>query len=270
MHKKIMCIGFLFSTIVLPIMYSGMASAQNGIGDGLVSYWTFDEADIDGETVKDVFGENHGTIKGNPQMVEGKVGDALEFNGSDDFVEVPNSPTLNIADGVSILAWIKPTGVYPNQYGHIAGINRVGGQTEDSYYLNVGYYDREHDKVSLGIIGEGVVETPLQGQTQVAQDVWTFAAGVFSPGEFMRVYINGQLDGELTSVPEKMQIAPTAFTMGAIVASTDYSFQGAIDEVIVFKRSLTEDEIQTVMETGPISVDSADKVATAWGRMKSD
>ena len=270
MRKKIMCIGFLFSTIVLPIMYSGMASAQNAIGGDLVSYWTFDEADMDGETVKDVFGENHGTIKGEPQMVEGKVGDALEFNGSSDFVEVPNSPTLNIADAVSIMAWIKPTGGYPNQYGHIAGINRVGGQTEDSYYLNVGYYNREHDKVSLGIIGEGVVETPLQGQTQVAEDVWTFAAGVFSPGEFMRVYINGQLDGEGTSVPGKMQIAPTPFTMGAIVASTDYSFRGTIDEVIVYKRALTEDEIQTVMETGPISVDSAGKVATAWGRMKDD
>lgn len=265
---KILLIGFLFSTVVLTFMYSGMASAQDSIRDGLVSYWTFDEADVDGETVKDVFGENHGTMKGNPQMVEGKVGEALEFNGSNDFVEVPNSPTLNIADAVSIMAWIKPTGGYPNQYGHIAGINRVGGQTEDAYYLNVGYYDREHDKVSLGIIGEGVVETPLQGQTQVFQDVWTFVAGVFSPGESMQVYMDGQLDGELTSVPSKMQIAPTAFTMGAIVASTDYSFQGIIDEVIVYRRALTEGEIQMVMKAGPLSVGSAGKLATAWGRMK--
>ena len=203
-------------------------------------------------------------------MVDGKVGEALEFNGSDDFIEVPNSPTLNITDAVTILAWIKPTDGYPSQYGHIAGINRVGGQTEDAYYLNVGYYNQEHDKLSMGIIGEGVVETPLQGDTQVPQDVWTFAAGVFSPGKFMRVYVDGQLDGEQTSVPDSIQLAPSAFTMGAVLASVDYSFRGTIDEVIVYKRALTDDEIQMIMQVGPLSVDSAGKLAMTWGRMKSE
>jgi hypothetical protein len=270
MSEKMLFIGFLVSAVVSFLMQSGIASAQSALRDDLVSYWTFDQADIDGETVRDAFGNNHGTMKGNPQVVEGKVGEALEFNGSDDFIEVPNSPTLNITEAVTILAWIKPIGGYPGQYGHIAGINRVGGQTEDAYYLNVGYYNQEHDKVSLGIIGEGVVETPLQGDTQVLQDVWTFAAGVFSPGKFMRVYIDGQLDGEQTSVPESIQIAPTVFTMGAIVASADYSFQGVIDEVVVYKRALTDKEIQMVMQVGPLSVNSTGKLATFWGRIKSD
>ena len=253
---------------VILVCYIALFAATAAALDGdIVLYFSFDEGG--GNEVVDQCGNgNDGAIQGNPAWVEGKSGEALEFNGLDDFVEVTNSPILNIAEAVTVLAWINPTGAYPSQYGHIAGINRVGGQTEDAYYLNVGYYNMEHDRVSLGIVGEGTQETKLQGQTQVPLDVWTFVAGVFSPGEFMKVYMDGVLDGELNAVPEKTQIAPTAFTVGAIVASTGYSFQGAIDEVVVYKRALTADEIQKVMQSGPFSVTSAGKLTVTWGEMK--
>ncbi|MCG8622435.1 MAG: hypothetical protein MJE68_10630, partial [Proteobacteria bacterium] len=59
---------------------------QNGhtqpiVTDGLVSYWTFDEKDIAGFTAKDVWGENDGRIVGDPKIVDGQVGEALEFDG---------------------------------------------------------------------------------------------------------------------------------------------------------------------------------------------
>jgi len=261
--KRLTAAAFLVCLVTL------FANTTVALDEDIVLYFSFDEGN--GNEVVDQSGKgNNGTIQGNPVWVEGKSGGALEFNGSNDFVEVPNSPTVNIDGAVTILAWINLKGEYPNQYGHIAGINRVGGQTEDAYYLNVGYYNREQDKVSMGIIGEGVQETPLQGETQVSQDVWTFVAGVFSPGEFMQVYINGELDGEMTAVPGQTQVAATSFTVGAVMASTDYSFQGVIDEVVVYKRALTEDEIQSVMEHGPFSVAAAGKMAVVWGEIKKE
>ena len=261
--KRTITAAFLACLVIL------FANTTLALDEDIVLYFSFDEGN--GNEVADQSGKgNDGTIQGNPVWVEGKSGEALEFNGSDDFVEVLNSPTLNIDGAVTILAWINLKGGYPNQYGHIAGINRVGGQTEDAYYLNVGYYNREHDRVSMGIIGEGVQETPLQGETQVSQDVWTFVAGTFSPGEFMRVYINGELDGELNAAPDQTQVALTSFTVGAVMASTDYSFQGVIDEVVVYKRALTEDEIQRVMEHGPSPVAAAGKMAAIWGEIKKE
>ena len=51
--------------------------AHNGntepVTDGLVSYWTFDQQDIDGKRAKDVWGKNNGTIVGNPKRVAGRV-----------------------------------------------------------------------------------------------------------------------------------------------------------------------------------------------------
>lgn len=239
--------------------------------DGIVLYLPFDEGQ--GKSVVDQSDKgNDGKIIGDANWVEGKNGKALEFNGTSDFVEVPNSPSLNITGEVTILAWIKlAAGWIPLQYGNIAGINKVGGQAEDAYFLNVGYFNKEHDKVSLGIIGEGVVETPLQGKTMVPQDTWTFVGGVFSPGKFMRVYIDGKLDGEqLKGVPQKIHVAPTSFTVGAIVASPNYSFGGIIDDVVVYERALTENEIQSVMKLGPLSVTPAGKLAVAWGKIKSE
>ena len=261
----------LFSVSVAILLVFLAAAATFALDKDIMLYLPFDEGN--GDQVSDQSGHgNNGVIKGNPGWVEGKLGNALEFNGTSDFVEVANSATLNITDAVTVLAWIQLSkDWYPAQYGNIAGINRVGGQTADAYYLNVGYYSREHDKVSMGIIGEGVAETPLQGKTPVLQGEWVFVAGVFSGGKFMRVYLNGELDNELTSVPDKIQATTdTPFTVGAIAGSTDYSFQGTIDEVVVYSRALTTEEIKSIMARGIASVQFAGKLTVAWGEVKGD
>ena len=264
--------GLAVSALAICFITLFAASTVAAVEDDIVLYLPFDEGN--GNKVVDQSGKgNDGTFKNKPAWVKGKNDKALEFDATrPDFVEVPNSPSLNITGEVTILAWIKLAEV-PGQYGQIAGINKVGGQGEDAYYLNVGYWAKEHDKVSLGIVGAGTVETPLQGKTVVALDTWTFAGGVYSPGDFMRVYINGKLDGELkgNNVPKKIQEAPTAFTIGTIAPGADCcSFNGSIDDVVVYKRALTEDEIQMVMKIGPLSVTPAGKLALAWGKIKSE
>ena len=54
---------------------------KKAVSEGLVSYWSFDQETVVGRTVKDVWGKNDGTSEGNPKIVAGKVGDALEFDG---------------------------------------------------------------------------------------------------------------------------------------------------------------------------------------------
>ena len=76
-------IHFLTFAIVIGIFPLNTAPASV-VTDGLVSYWTFDKAYIVNDTVKDVWGDNNGTIIGNPKVVPGKIGEALEFDGADD------------------------------------------------------------------------------------------------------------------------------------------------------------------------------------------
>ena len=72
----------------------------------LVGYWSFDEAD----GAADLSGNgNHSIIRGNLKVIEGKFGEALEFNGSTDYVEIPDAPAISELEALSIAAWIKPT-----------------------------------------------------------------------------------------------------------------------------------------------------------------
>ena len=74
------------------------------VTDGLVSYYRLDEDDIAGDTVKDVAGGKDGTILGQPKSIEGHLGEALEFGGQPECVELPS--IFNIAESpASYEAW---------------------------------------------------------------------------------------------------------------------------------------------------------------------
>ena len=94
-----------FTVIATIFMCANMAKSQV-VTKGLVSYWTFDRTDINGDTVKDVFGENDGTMKGNPKVVEGKVSQALEFDG-DDYVDFGVPESLNMDPPLTVSMYIN-------------------------------------------------------------------------------------------------------------------------------------------------------------------
>lgn len=48
---------------------------------------------------------NHGIVRGDPEWVDGKVGKALDFDGKDDYVEIPDSESLHITDEFTAIVW---------------------------------------------------------------------------------------------------------------------------------------------------------------------
>ena len=102
-------IHFMTFAIIISIfsLHTALASI---VTDGLVSYWTFDRGYITNKTVKDVWGDNNGTLIGNPKVVPGQVGEALEFDGIDDFVNLTTLGDFGGQIGTSSFeAWIKTT-----------------------------------------------------------------------------------------------------------------------------------------------------------------
>ena len=81
----------LMNVLIFPIVIVGLCGitdAEDIVTDGLVSYWTFDRDDITDNTVKDVWGENNATIVGTPKIVNGHLKDALKFDGIKDYVNL--------------------------------------------------------------------------------------------------------------------------------------------------------------------------------------
>ena len=70
-------------------------------------WWRFDDGA--GTTAADSSGNgNDGTLSGDPQRVAGKVSGALQFNGVDDFVDIPHAEILTVDNEVTVMAWINP------------------------------------------------------------------------------------------------------------------------------------------------------------------
>ena len=72
--------------LILPVVVALIAGSARA---DLVGHWTFDEGQ--GTTAYDSSGnDHHGTLQGDPQWVTGYIGGALELDGTDDYVEVPD------------------------------------------------------------------------------------------------------------------------------------------------------------------------------------
>jgi hypothetical protein len=97
-------------SLVLVLGLVGSVSAD------LVAHWKFNEGS--GNVAHDTSGNgNDGTFVGDPQWAAGKIGGALEFNGSSDYIEVPFSESLRVINqgDFSIAAWFRLNEI-PSEY----------------------------------------------------------------------------------------------------------------------------------------------------------
>lgn len=206
------------------------------IANGLISYWTFDKADIEGEFVKDVWGDSDGKIIGNPKFVSGKFGDACEFNGKAHYIEFDDSrmPSENAPRTLS--AWVNLEEI-PSLY-HFGSVVEWG---TDSDHHRSGLLITFHQQVYF--VGQFA---DMQSNGTIELGTWNYVAITYD-GEIMKIYINGELDKEGTpSWSGKSLKLDTKLGIGRIGLNVRYGepFPGMIDEVALYNRALSEEEIK--------------------------
>jgi len=196
---------------------------------GIVGFWHFDEPQWTGATseVKDETGVNHGTAYGGATTTsDAKYGRAGYFDGSNDYVEVSNNPTIDITDPISIEAWIN---VLSGTGGHIVSKKSDDG-TQYVFYTISGF---------LKLYG---TSGNLAYNASVDDDQWHHVVGIID-GANSKMYFDGNSvqSGTVTSSNN-----PTA----DLYIGTCYTFDGAcfydgkIDELRIYNRALTPTEIQ--------------------------
>ena len=131
--KKTKAMSSMFHKILITIfaltVIANFANAQL-VQEGLVSYWSFNEDTIKGDTLNDLWGDNHGTLINAPELVEGIYGQALEFTG-ENHVDIPDSESLDIETGeVSVTAWALRTGPGQTERGGIVEKGNGGIKTK--------------------------------------------------------------------------------------------------------------------------------------------
>ena len=257
---------FLILASMLVFSFSAFSTLARAdiVEDGLVSYWSFD--DISGDTVKDSWGDNDGTILGDPEVVEGKFGSkALRFDGQDNYVEFPDSDSLDGMSGISVLLWANVETLSSAAGTDQSFINKdAAGWGARLYRI---YLDEPTNTIHWRVgDGAGGYVVHCNGATVLEADEWYHIAGVSDPdGAF------GYVDGLEDAVFAGFEVPDNDTTLRIGRAHTDnYGYIGVIDEVAIYDRALSADEIeQNFASEGLAVTSSTDKLPITWGKIKA-
>jgi RHS repeat-associated protein len=212
---------------------------------GLVSWWS-------GEgNANDSIGSNNGTLANGATFAPGLVGQAFSFDGVNDYVEFPDSPSLSITDTLSIDAWIKP-----NSVGAATILSKYDSSIhQESYVLAV----TNGGTLRFYLAGTGGCRAVDTVNSVLSASVWTHVAATFNPaGQVMKIFVNGAevpvtLDAVCNNTIASIFDSTTPVRLGALIGGSGQIgafFSGLVDEVDLYNRVLTPDEIAAIYYVG--------------------
>lgn len=211
---------------------TSQTTTGSSLDTGLVGMWSFNGADMNGTTAFDRSGSsNNGTLTSGPVPTIGKVGQALRFDGLDDYVSVSTAPVLSNKP-MSVSFWFKGD-VTPTNYDGIMGAGWSGGW--GFYFLgsNLHYFIENY----AANTAFSAVSNPRE---------WNHIVGTWD-GTNINIYING-VSGTADTYTGSMTATPN-FTIGRL-GTDQFNFRGSIDETRVYNRALTAAEVKLLYNMG--------------------
>lgn len=204
--------------------------------EGLVAYYPFDG------NVNDESGNNrHGIIFGNPLFLDGIRGKAIYLDGTSDYVRISNN--FQLTDTFTIAAWIKTE----NTTRRWQTLFAKRGSNTLSFWSGLHY-----DVCNFWVTSEDTISSnPI-----ISNNEWHHVCWVgFQNGPEMKIhvyidYLEGLPDNieTISSIPQHTGIV----AIGAQVTPPDFvdhGFEGYIDDLRIYNRALSEEEIRCLVPT---------------------
>jgi hypothetical protein len=209
--------------------------------EGLVGYWPFC-----GNANDESGNGNDGTVNG-ATLTEDRFGApnaCYNFNGTNQNIEIINSGSLTMSE-LSISAWILPLGTN----GCIISKNNPNNATEKGFRLS--HQDFFEGQRGLSTqYGVGNCSTPSEAGFYgtsgiIPNGVWSHVTSTVTNSGLVRHYLNGVMIESNQSVPFIMCNNSTSTTrIGSYWTEDPDWFNGKIDDLAIYNRVLTPDEVQ--------------------------
>ncbi len=222
--------------------------AQAGINDGLVGYWSFDVCDVRDDSGN---GFNAGRTVGNPICVAGAQGFAFEFDGND-YIRIPGVP------------------VVPTRHSYALGFRSSRELDRSSPRQDILYADTDEEEILQGrgrphitmnhdgdgkigfhprIITNGgnvLISNSIESTTTEWQaDRWYHVAFTWD-GQTFRTYIDGELQ-QAATLQSGLSFVYEGIVL-AIRGDGEFPFTGALDEVRLYDRVITQSEVRELSD----------------------
>lgn len=267
MKKSIFTIATLVS-----LLFFQAAMAQDG---ALVVYYDFEN--VAGTTIPDESGHGNDAQITDAKVVDGKYGKGLNFPQQGAYAVAPDSDSLDITDAITLAGWIN----YPPNSNWEVIVNKwawnFSGWSLQTMNGNNGH-------TSMWING---FKAELTGPTIIKDNTWHHVAATYDGvKDGLKLYVDGELDADGRN-PGNLRhtsgysgpLDTNDYWLGLGVqggwissnqaqGGADWTV-GTIDEIVVYNRALSNDEIKKLIAGVSSVVEPADKLTTTWGAIKS-
>ena len=182
---------------------------------------------------------NHGTIYGASWTSKGRLGPALSFDGVDDYVRCP---PYQFTNQCTVEAWVQTFGILDtvDLIARQPSASNDWGVPDLWVRQSTGNFEFHIGTTTQELISSSAVVQP---------NIWYHVVGVYD-GTKMYLYVNGKSDATPVSQSGNMAGYWKWFYISRYSEATAYSWNGLIDEVLVFNRALAVDEIRALYELG--------------------
>jgi hypothetical protein len=234
MKKKLL----LLSLVLLAttqMIYSQLPSYVPS--NGLVGYWPFN-----GNANDQTPSGYNGTVNGATLTTDrfGNNNSAYNFDGINDYILVNNNASLSPIV-YSISAWVKPNGYYINGQDDANYIVGKGSDFNDGHYsLHYKSISRKA-RASIGIGSSGLY---VDSNADINLNNWVHLISTWD-GNTLRIYVNGVLENSIYSPNNVQGVNSENLYFGTMAANSTWPYwlNGKIDDIAIYNRALTQQEI---------------------------
>lgn len=219
--------------LLLVLLLAPLAAIPAAAEPSLIAHWSFDEGS--GDVLHDRSGNMHdGTIHG-ATWVPSPRGQALHFDGVDDYVDIGKAESLRVGSDFTLTAWVNAADV--------SGRNRLILGDTAGLAVNRNYSLRINNGRLYFENGDGTASEAIQAAEPFPVGTWQFLAVVFEGPSYF-VYQNGKiiLEGKVGT-----PITPTRGDIRRIGGWSAGWFKGDIDEIRIYKRALPQRELMALL-----------------------
>jgi hypothetical protein len=229
------------------LLLSEFCTAQVNLEKGLQAYYPFNG------NANDASGNNNNPVFNNATITADRFGNpnsAYHFNGMYQYMRIPNNPTINFKDQITLSVWVRPTGFYYDICHASQIISKGGGNYEAGNYalrfddalysLGTGCDGKLCDTIHQNFRGTGTVLKPYPGDF-IKKNKW-YNVLYTNDGRMARLYVDCELKYQV-DFPETFTNKEDLFFGKSDDDLFPFWLNGDLDDIRIYNRALNEKEI---------------------------